>query len=94
MVAHETEEWPRNPLGFFTPFSRRFFGGSELVSSIRFYGCGPGHSDIFAGRLLSDPAFLKNGLERLNPRRVASTIPRFRSRSIFEQIQKNGDFLK
>jgi hypothetical protein len=47
--------------GFFTPFPRRFLGGSELVSRIRSNGLGSGYSNIFAGRILSDPAPLENG---------------------------------
>jgi hypothetical protein len=47
--------------GFFTPFPRRFLGGSELVSRIRPNGLGPGYSDIFAGRIHSDPVPLENG---------------------------------
>jgi hypothetical protein len=46
--------------GFFTPFLRRFLGGSELASRDRSNGLGSGYSDIFAGLILSDPALLEN----------------------------------
>jgi hypothetical protein len=55
--------------GFFTPFPRRFLGGSELLP---FFPQEKTASDIFAGptlkhrtskarRILSDPAPLENG---------------------------------
>ena len=52
-----SEPWPGDPLGFFTPFPRRFLGGSELAP---FFGKKEQYSDIFAGRILSDPATLEN----------------------------------
>jgi hypothetical protein len=63
--------WSGDPLGFFTPFQRRFLGGSELAP---FFGKKEQYSDIFAGPMLKHRAPLENDSERLNPRWVASTM--------------------
>jgi hypothetical protein len=47
------------PPEILTPLDLVFFGGSELAFRIRFNGCGPEGSDIFAGRPLSGAASLK-----------------------------------
>jgi hypothetical protein len=44
--------------GFFTPFPRRFLGGSELLP---FFPQEKTASDIFAGRIHSDPVPLEYG---------------------------------
>jgi len=43
--------------GFFTSFQRRFLGGSELLP---FFPQEKTASNIFAGRILSDPVPLEN----------------------------------
>jgi hypothetical protein len=74
--------WPGDPLGFFTPFPRRFLSGSELLP---FFPQEKTASDIFAGPTLKHRVPFENDLERLNPRWVASTMTLI-SRKKIEEI--------